>query len=313
MTRRIVTSVTLSIVLPLFGFLLYRQLNHYSLDDIITSITSIPLSNVVLAAVFAAASYLCLTGFDALAVRYAGYRFPYRKVALASFVSLSIGHNIGIAALSSGAIRYRFYARLGMKMGDVAKVIVFCGMAVALGLLMLGGIALTFNPDLAGRIPGLGRLPALLLGVCCFVLVASYLAMAALIKRPLKFRRWSMDMPSLPLALGQVTLGVLNYGCVSACLYFGLTALADVAYAGVITAYVIANGAALISHVPGGLGVLESMVLFLLPETDAIGALIMFRLVYFLIPLALGGLIFAIVELGLLVRKQTHGAAEEAS
>jgi glycosyltransferase 2 family protein len=97
---------------------------------------------------FVAASYLCLTGFDALAVRYAGRSLPYRQVALTSFVSLSIGHNVGGAAFSSGALRYRFYSGFGLSALDVGKIIVFCGLTVTLGLVTLAGIALLLGPEL---------------------------------------------------------------------------------------------------------------------------------------------------------------------
>jgi hypothetical protein len=94
-------------VLAVAGFLLYRTLSRYSLDQIVASIAAISPTRLGVAGGFAAASYLCLTGFDALAVRYAGHAILYRRVALASFVSLSFGHNIGLAALSSGTIRYQ--------------------------------------------------------------------------------------------------------------------------------------------------------------------------------------------------------------
>ena len=113
--------------LVLTAYLLYRTLSRYSLDEIIASVTAIPVYRLALSGLFAAASYGCLTGFDWLALRSVGRRIPYRRVALASFVSLSLGHSIGFAGLSSGAIRYRFYARWGLSAGDVAKVVVFCG------------------------------------------------------------------------------------------------------------------------------------------------------------------------------------------
>src|SRR5690606_31345638 len=119
--------------------LLYRALSRYTLDEIVASAGAIPASRLVLAAGFAAASYLCLTFFDWLGLRYAGRPLAWRQAALASFVGLSIGHNVGLAALSSGAIRYRFYARWGLGAGDVAKVILFCGITVGLGLAVLGG------------------------------------------------------------------------------------------------------------------------------------------------------------------------------
>src|SRR5690348_15143247 len=102
------------VAVGLAAALLWRALRRYSLDDIVRSVAAIPRKNVALAIVFAAASYATLTLFDALGVRYAGGRISYGRVALASFCSLSIGHNLGFAALSTGAIRYRFYGGWGL-------------------------------------------------------------------------------------------------------------------------------------------------------------------------------------------------------
>src|SRR4051812_30711531 len=126
----------------LAAFLLYRTLSRYSLDQLIAAVTAVPVPRLLGAAGFAAASYLSLTFLDYLALYYVKRPLPYRKAALASFTALSLGHNIGLAALSSGAVRYRFYNRWGLKTGEVAKVIVFCGITVGLGLLALGGAAL---------------------------------------------------------------------------------------------------------------------------------------------------------------------------
>ena len=130
------------LAVSLAAFLLYRTLSRYSFEELIASVAAVPTSRLAAAGGFAAASYLCLTGFDYLALRYVGRPLPYRKAALASFTSLSLGHNIGFASLSSGAIRYRFYSRWGLRAGEVAKVILFCGVTVGLGLMLLGGAAL---------------------------------------------------------------------------------------------------------------------------------------------------------------------------
>ena len=124
-----------------------------------------------------------------------------------------------------------------------------------------------------------------------------YLALAACIRRVLRFRRWELEMPPLRLAIGQVIIGPLNFACVAACLHQALAAISDVSYLGVAAAYVIANVTALITHVPGGLGVIESVITFLLPQGDIIGALVVFRFVYYLVPLGIGSLLLASIEL----------------
>jgi hypothetical protein len=206
-------------LVALAAFLLYRTLSRYSRDELVASLTSIPAARIALAGLFAALSYLCLTGFDFLALRYIGSRMPYRRAALASFCSLSLGHNIGFAALSSGAIRYRFYTRWGLSGADVARIIVFCGITVGLGLMILGGIALVLRADLAAKMTGLSQPAVLGLGVASLAAAAGYLALAAFVRKPLRIYKWSLDPPPLRIALGQVVIGPLNFAFVAACLY----------------------------------------------------------------------------------------------
>jgi glycosyltransferase 2 family protein len=283
-------------LVALAAFLLYRTLSRYSFDHIVASVMAIPSWRLARAAGFAAASYLCLTGFDWLALRYVGRPLPYRKAALASFVGLSLSHNIGFAGLSSGAIRYRFYSRWGLSAGDVARMILFCGATVGLGLVMLGGIALLARGDLAGQITGLNRAAVTALGLLCFVLIGCYVA-AAWRQYRIRVRGIEMELPPMRLVVAQLVVGPLNFACVAGCLYEALAAVVSVPYLGVASVYVIANLTAMISHVPGGLGVIESVVMFLLPAGNAIGALLVFRFIYFLVPLALGTILFAIAEI----------------
>ena len=163
--------------------------------------------------------------------------------------------------------------------------------------MILGGAALLLQPDLAEQITQFDRPLTLTLGATCLALAMIYLALAARIRRVLRFRRWELEMPPLRLAIGQVIIGPLNFACVAACLHQALAAISDVGYLGVAAAYVIANVAALITHVPGGLGVIESVITFLLPQGNIIGALVVFRFVYYLVPLGIGSLLLVGIEL----------------
>ncbi|WP_229729444.1 lysylphosphatidylglycerol synthase domain-containing protein [Agaricicola taiwanensis] len=284
--------------------LLYRTLSQYSFDEIAASIRSIPLHRLAFAGVFAAMSYVSLTFFDYLGVRYVKRSLPYRNVALASFTSLSMGHSIGFAGLSSGAIRYRYYERWGLKAGDVAKIVLFCGTTVALGLMVLGGLALLIRPDLASGMTKLSEPIMIAIGLLLLSLAAGYVAAAAFIRKPLKIKSWAIEMPPLRLALGQIAIGTINFAFVAACLHQVLLAAAEVDYLETAAAYVIANTLTMLTHVPGGLGVIESTVIYLVPGKNLIGPLLVFRVVYFLAPLALGLVSFAISEATIRRRKR---------
>ena len=305
--RRLTPYIAVAAI-ALAAFLLYRTLSRYSMAEIAASVAAIPAHRLFFAAGFGAASYLCLTFFDYLALRYVGHPLPYRKAALASFVALSMGHNIGLAALSSGTIRYRFYSRWGLSAGEVAKVVLFCGMTVGLGLVTLGGAALIMRASLAEDITGLDRPLVIGLGALCLAAAAGYVALAAFVRKPIRIRRFEMAMPPLHLAFGQIAIGPLNFACVAACLHQVLAAVGEVSYPAVATVYVLATVAALVTHVPGGLGVIESVVLFLLPQAQFIGALLVFRVLYFLVPLASGAPTFAVIE----IRRRRQKARERA-
>ena len=130
--RRWLAPLLAVVACSLAGFLVYRIVQEYDLAEVATALQSMPLLRVFTALGFAAASYLCLTGVETLAVRFAGKSLPYSRIALTAFVSLSLGHNIGLTPFSSGAIRYRFYSRWGFAFGDVAKILLFCGMTCLL-------------------------------------------------------------------------------------------------------------------------------------------------------------------------------------
>jgi uncharacterized membrane protein YbhN (UPF0104 family) len=311
--RRWMPLLTAALV-AVAAFLVWRVLHQFSLADVSRSLHRLSGARLALAALCTAGSYLALTGFDYLGIRYAGARLAYPRVALASFTGLSIGHTLGLAPLSTGAIRYRFYSQWGLDAATIAKVVLFSAMTVAIGELSLSSIVMLAEPELAGRVLGVAPPIARLLGAGGAAVLALYVALAATIRRGLRIRRWSIELPTWRLALGQIAIGTINYACVAGALYQTLSAAGPVDYAAVATAFILANIAALMTHVPGGVGVQEAVVITLLPGADAIGALIAFRVIYFLIPLAIGTTLFGGVELArrLRPRRQTERAAQPA-
>jgi|TARA_R110002051_G_scaffold45962_4_gene92518 glycosyltransferase 2 family protein len=287
-TRRHLFKLLVVVAVVVAAVIVYRSLGRYTWEEVRISVAAIPLSNLLSAFGFVIASYVCLSGFDWLAVRYAGKPLSFPRTLLASFTALSIGHNVGMAALSSGAVRYRFYSRWGLSPEQVAKVIVFCGFTVAIGLEMLAGIALLSSPNGRGDMLGLSGTASVVLALVILSLPGSYLIICWRVRRSLVIGRWSFDPPPLRLALGQVVVGTLNFACVAGAIHQLLLAVSEVRFLEVATAYVTSNIAALISHVPGGLGVLEATMLGLLPASGTIGALVAFRVLYFFVPLLIG-------------------------
>lgn len=295
--KRLIGPVIGVLALILGATLLYRTIAAYEWAQIVEAVAAIPVRSILGSIAFAALSYFCLSWFDWLALRYVGHPQPYRRALLASFTSLSIGHNIGFAGLSSGAIRYRFYQRWGLGLADVAKLVVFCGLTVALGLATVAGLALVISPDLAARLLRLDITVVVAVGSTLLALVVCYLGLSIFVSKPLGIGRWKLEIPSTRLAAAQVAVGSLNFLCVSACLHQMISASGDIGYFEVAAAYVISNIAAILSHVPGGVGVIETILTILLPGMELIGVLIAFRVIYYLLPLAIGLPLFGLSEL----------------
>jgi uncharacterized membrane protein YbhN (UPF0104 family) len=294
------------VVFCIAAYLLYRALSAYEPAKIVAAILAIPLPRLALGALFVAGSYVSLTLFDTLAIRYTGAKLHYRRIALASFTALSIGHTLGVAAASSGAIRYRFYLRWRIDAGDIARIILFCAMTTALGLNTLMGLALLLQANVAAKLLGFSQPRAIALGTTCLLLTALYVALAAVLRRPLAIKRWEIPIPPVKLAIAQIFIGTMDFCFVAAALYELLPATVGIGYFAVATVYVMANVASIISHVPGGLGVLEAVVIHVLPDVSMIGALVVFRFSYFLLPFIIGTVLFAVCEMR---QRSRHGGS----
>lgn len=287
MTRLLIRFLV-ALIICIAVVLVYRSLSRYSWEDITGSLALIPGWRLITASLFVAASYACLSLFDWLGLRYVGKPQSYPRAALASFTALSIGHNVGGAALSSGAVRYRFYTRWGLTGDEVAKVILFCGATVLLGLSTLAGITLLLMPEAGEGLLQLGPQARFWLGIAFLAYPVAYFICSIWGRPPLKFRSFRMEMPTTPMCAAQILVGTVNFGCVAGALDQLLTTFTEAGYLQVASAYVTATIAAMLSHVPGGLGVLEATMLVLLPASASIGALVAFRVLYYFIPLMIG-------------------------
>ena len=278
-------------------YLVWHEVRPYGLAKLLQAITAIPRDRLFLAGLCALASYATLTLFDWLGLRYAGHPLPYPKAALASFVALSIGHTLGLAPLGSGALRARYYTQWGLDAEAIGKAILYCAATVTIGEVALAVIVLLIAPHPAASWVHVEDNAVRLVGIACAVAIAGYLAAAHWLRRPLKIRRWSIALPTPPLAVAQVAVGAVNFALLTATLHFLVSAGQPVPFWTMAAIFLLANVAALISHIPGGLGVTEFVVLVFLPSAATWAALIVFRVIYYFVPLAVGGIVLGVSEL----------------
>ncbi|MEG8039131.1 lysylphosphatidylglycerol synthase domain-containing protein [Sphingomonas sp. LR60] len=289
-------------VLVVSGFALRHLLTGIVWADVVTAVHAIPKPALIGSAILACISYFILTGFDVLALRLVGRRIPYRVTALAAFTSYIFSHNLGFAALTGGAARYRIYGRHGVPLGDVGQIMIVAGVTFWLGAFLLLGLAFVVLPDL----PAIGDRavpPALQTwaGLATLALLAGYMvALAFLDGRSVRLWRWEVRLPTWRMAVAQFALGTLDLLAATAVLFVLLPTPDLALYPTVLVGYLLAIISSLLIHAPGGLGVFEVVMIAALPQVDRTGlvaALLTFRLIYYLIPLLIGAVLFVAHEL----------------
>lgn len=285
--------------LLLFGvaiWFIHREVAHLDLRTILKQMAAMSPGLIFLAGAATVGSYLCLTGYDWLALRWIDRPVTYRRIALASFVSYALANNLGFGVLSGGAVRYKLYGGWGLGVAEVAKIIGFVALTTTLGMSTILGVAAIGEGQ---RLVGLVGLPGWfgpVFGMAALLIPAVWLVFAAMKTVPLSWRGHTLTVPALPIAASQIVVSLIDHGFAALALYLLLPDSIGFGLVGFLGLYVIANTIGLISNVPGGVGVFDAVILLAVPHESAastVAALAIFRIVYYLLPLILAGLLLA--------------------
>jgi phosphatidylglycerol lysyltransferase len=268
---------------------LYRQLQAYRLHDILSWIRAMPSGQVWTAVLLTIGSYLVMTGYDLLALRYIRHPLALGKIALASFLGYAFSNNVGFSMIAGASVRYRLYSAWGLSAVEITKVVLFCTTSLWLGFFLLSGAVfmtqpLTLPQSLHWPVDAVRPLGAVLLVIALFYFGATMMG-----KKALALRDWRFSLPSWRLAGAQMTIAATDWLMAGAVLYALLPQQSPLDFGHFLEIFLLAQLAGLISQVPGGLGVFESVILVLVPAAMAapqvLGALIVYRGIYYLLPL----------------------------
>lgn len=281
--------VSLSLFL-LAGFILVRVFSSIHFSDLRAAMAATSAGQLLGALPFAALSYVALTGYDALALRQLGVRVPYRVTSLASFASYAFSFNLGFPLVTSAAVRFWVYSRVGLTALEVANITVIAGVTFWLGMTAAVGAGLAAR---AGEIAAIDRLPAFLnwiLGVLVLAGVLAYIVWVSLSRRCVRLRGRLFELPGFGLTIGQMVLGVVDLCCAAGSLYALLPAHDGLDFFTFVSIYVFACILGIVSHAPGGIGVFEATMLHALPahsQESILAPLVLFRLIYYFAPFLL--------------------------
>ncbi len=277
-------------------YIVHRQLETHNLSDILASLQTTPLRIVFAAIALTVINYLVLASYDWLALRFTGHtHIPLSKMISASLLSYAISNNTGHAWAAGGSIRYRFYSKWGVPGWDILKISLFQTVTYLLGALTLGLVGSLLLPMYLSK--SVQEPPAIhWVSLLCAAALLAYWLAVFLWRKPLLIKEFELYLPSPRIAFWQTVVASVNVVLSSLVMWVLLLGKVDIGFGAFLTVFVVAQVVGVISQVPGGIGVFESAFLWLMSDVEAIdqhliliGALLLYRIIYYFLPLLLAG------------------------
>ncbi len=299
--KSVLKKIAPFISIVFFGLAIWfldRELGQYQLSEITQYITQIPALHIIGSLVVCFFSYLLLTGYDALGVQYIGEELSYSKIGKAGFIGYAFSHNIGMALITGGSIRYRLYSAWGLNGVQVTKIVGFSALTLWIGFCSTAGLSLVlYSPNLPESLIPLVSLNAL--GIALLAMVAVYLLGCAVIKNRITLWGSEFKFPGFAMALKQVIIASVDWLLASSVLFVLLPDV-GIPFFGFVGVFLLAQIAGLFSQVPGGLGVFESIIVVYLSNfmagSNVVGILLVYRIIYYIIPLIIATIMLAYQE-----------------
>ena len=270
-------------------------------SQIWTQLQSIKPRHYLLAILSTLAAYTALAWYDRIALLHLGVRsISFRFIALCSFTTYALSHNIGASVFSGAMVRYRAYSTKGLSAAQIAVLVAITSLTFFLGTLLVGGTVLMIEPDLLSRLGGLlppfltNTATARILGFVFLAIVAAYAAGSILQLKPLVIGGFRVEYPKPGIAMRQFAAATLELLGAAGIIYFALPEAGNPGFFTVVAVFLASFSAALVSNAPGGLGVFELLFINAMPgvpKGEVLAALLLFRLLYLIIPLIFGALV----------------------
>lgn len=306
-------KIVVLLICLLACWLLYNKLKQYSMQEIIDSILHIQHRQLILAVVLVILNYAILVGYDWLAVRAIHRRLPFSKISLVSFTGCAVSYNLG-ALLGGTTVRYRLYSAWGFHPLDIVRLVLMLAVTFWIGALGLAGGVLLFAtvhipPELGIDPSHIRPLGAALLALCLLYLFVCWWAKG----RSVRIFKKEFALPELPIALAQTGVACADLLVAAACLFVLLPENSSISFFDFLPNYLLAQVAVVLTHVPGGVGVLELILMHIIhgvvPQR-LFGAILVFRVFYYLIPLLFSVIILCLYEIRLRRRTPEEIARE---
>ncbi len=317
---------------PVFGlvavvvslYLLSKEFKGESVaSGVFHQLGSISLLDYVFAILSALLAYAALAWYDRIALLHLGIHWislPF--VAVCSFTTYALSHTIGVSVFSGAMVRYRAYSSKGLTAAQVAVLVAICSITFALGVLLLGGAVLVFEPQELRRVAGMlphvlnNSTMARIIGAGSLIIVAAYVAGSVLRLPPFRVAGFEIFYPQPGIAARQFIAAPLELIGAAGIIYFTLPEAGNPGFFVILAIFLGSFSAALVSNAPAGAGVFDLIFINALPtipKAKVLAAVLMFRLFYLLIPLAFAIIVVILFERRRLQQKLRDEKAEAAT
>lgn len=278
---------------------LHRELKRFDFHKVISYISQLPLWRLLLSLFFCILSYSVICINEALLFKHIKYSLPFRKIAFVSFISTAISHNIGYSIISAGSLRYRYYKPMGVSMIDITTFIGLHGLFFWIGFFLLGGSIFLIKPLPISPSLHLPFNNSILIAIL-FLMLFTLFYFAVFKKFSFKIRSWTFSLPNFKLSTFLVLTSILEWCFAGSALYILLPSALKVTLFFSLGIYLLAQILGVGSQVPGGLGVFETVFMGLLGfgahAPSVLGALLVYRGFYYLLPLIISAILMALYE-----------------
>lgn len=292
---------TVAIALLIFsGFILRRELDRYSLEDLAKGVALIGDRQLSFAFALTIIDYLVISSYDFVAFHQLNRYLDSKRILFTTFITYAVSNTTGFTLLIGGGIRYRFYSFWGVPPRIIAKIIALGNLTFWLGLSTLGGITFLVNPLQLPKAVNLPTATMRYLGIVALIVVGIYLYFCWQ-RKSLKIDSRIFRFPKPITSLSQIAVFTGDWALAAGVLYCLIPAYPDRNYLQFFSIYLLGMAASIISNIPGGIGVFETVIIFLLPRSiftaDLLSSLLVYRSIRFLIPLAIALILLCCFEL----------------
>lgn len=278
--------------------LLIRQARNIDWDQVATALAAYQASTLIIGAAFTVLTYAVYGSFDILGKFYIRSPIGSSRMMSVAFVSYAFNQNFG-AFIGTIGLRLRLYSRLGLSNSNISRLILLSIVTNWLGYGVIAGGLFSFELIKVPAGWSVGQSMLRVCGISMLCLAAGYLyACARAARRELIIFGRRFELPSLELAITQLSLSATHWLATASILY--VLTHGRIPFINILGTYMLTSIAAVIAHLPAGLGILEGIFLTLLgkrmPAAELLAALLTFRALFYLGALIVAGVVYVLLE-----------------